>query len=84
MPNFLNLLAQYNSEHGVSATFSEMKKTARRIERAYSERADDGADPYEYVVDYADPTGETATDNVMTEQAARNSENAARRLAVAA
>lgn len=37
-PDFLSKLASYNAINGVKATFSELKKTARRIERAYNNR----------------------------------------------
>ena len=33
--DYLSELAKYNEEHGVTATFSEMKKTARRIEKLH-------------------------------------------------
>ena len=40
MPNFLHLIATHNNKHGITATHSEMKKTARRMERAYNDRSD--------------------------------------------
>lgn len=80
-PDFLSKLSTYNAVHGVNATFSEMKKTARRIERAYNDRPDTSVTADEYFLDYQDPTGEDATDNVMLDCAARNANNAARRVA---
>lgn len=84
--DFLTLIANHNKARGITATFSEMKKTARRMERAYNDRKDPDLDPYAYVLDYSDETGETATDNVLAEQlerAARNAAAARRRLAAA-
>ena len=85
--DYLHKLATYNEEHGITSTFSEMKKTARRIEKAYEVRPDKMVDPYAYVLDYSDKVGEEASENVDTEraeQSARNHAHAARRLAVAA
>lgn len=88
MPNFLTLLADYNEQHGIRLSFSEMKKTARRIEASYRARRN-AADPYSYILDYADETGEVATDNVMRcrdDYAVRrlNRTNARRRKAIRA
>lgn len=82
MPNYLNLLAKYNADHGITATFSEMKKTARRMQKL-NEETGLRIDIEAYFLDYKDEVGETATDNVMLERIKRNAENAARRLAVA-
>lgn len=89
MPNFINELAKHNAKHGITATFSELKKTARRMDRIYadSEAARKAVDPLAYILDFWDSVGEEATDNVMTERAeraARNAAAAARRLRVAA
>lgn len=82
MPNFLNLLAAHNEKNGITATFSEMKKTARRMDRIYAEHeeARNAIDPLAYVLDYSDETGEIATDNVLAERAKQNAANAARRI----
>jgi hypothetical protein len=61
--NYLNELAAYNDRSGITATFSEMKKTARRLERLEAERGEP-IDLNEYFLDYQDPTGEEAADNV--------------------
>lgn len=82
MPNFMHLLAQHNNKHGITATHSELKKTARRMAKAYESRPDKTIDPYAYVLDYQDPVGEEAADNVDTERET-NHHNAARRLAAA-
>ncbi|MGN6656409.1 MAG: hypothetical protein ACTHJ9_13835 [Rhodanobacter sp.] len=67
--NFMNLLATHNAKHGIRLSFSELKKTSRRIERAYNERPDkDQIDPYAYVLQYRDDTGETATDDYDSER----------------
>ena|GEM_PF-6924595 len=85
MPNFLNMLAAHNAEHGIQSTFSELKKTARRLEKAYEERLDQSIDPYAYVLQYADDTGEIACglkDNPFEHHP--NHVNAARRIGAAA
>lgn len=81
--DYLSKLAAYNAVHGITATFSEMKKTARRIERICNENeaARQAVDPLAYVLQYWDETGETATDNADAERAEQNKANAARRLA---
>jgi len=81
--DYLSELARYNQEHGVTATFSEMKKTARRIGRIVEENeaARNAVDPLAYVLQYWDETGELATDHVMEERAKQNATNAARRVA---
>jgi hypothetical protein len=61
-PDFLTLLARHNEEHGITATFSEMKKTARHIAKMHAEAAT-YIDPLALVLQYADPTGEQATDD---------------------
>lgn len=83
MPDYMNLLAKYNADHGITATFSELKKTARRMQRL-NEETGLRVDIEAYFLDYKDEVGETATDNVMVERLKRNTENAARRMAVAA
>lgn len=81
--DYLSKLATYNESHGITATFSEMKKTARRIERICNENeaARAAVDPLAYVLQYWDETGETATDNADAERAEQNKAAAARRLA---
>lgn len=84
--DYLSMLATYNQSHGITATFSEMKKTARRIERICTENeaARKAVDPFAYVLQHWDETGELATDHVMEEQAERakqNATSAARRVA---
>jgi hypothetical protein len=76
----MNLLARYNADHGITLTFSEHKKTARRIERAFNDRKQTELDPYAYVLNYLDPTGEEATDDYDSERE-RNRVAAARRVA---
>lgn len=83
MPNYLNLIAAYNEAHNITATFSEMKKTARRMQKL-NEETGLNIDVEAYFLDYSDETGETATDNVINEQRQSNAANAARRLGVAA
>ena len=77
--DYLSELARYNQENGVTATFSEMKKTARRIQKLHDERGPVDLDAFFLL--HADPTGEEATDNVMEERAKQNATNAARRCA---
>jgi hypothetical protein len=80
--DYLSKVAAYNEENGITATFSEMKKTARRMQRAH-EAMPDGwrLTVEEYFRQVSDPTGEEATDNVMAERAKQNATNAARRTA---
>lgn len=77
--DYLSELARYNAKHGITATFSEMKKTARRIQKLHDERGP--VDIEAFFLLHADPTGEEATDNVMVERAKQNATNAARRAA---
>ena len=77
--DYLSELARYNQENGITATFSEMKKTARRMQKLHDERGPVDLDAFFLL--HADPTGEEATDNVMAERAKQNQANAARRLA---
>jgi hypothetical protein len=77
--DYLSLLATYNQKHGITATFSEMKKTARRIQKLDDERGPVDLDVFFLL--HSDPTGEEATANVMAERAATNQANAARRIA---
>ena len=80
--DYLSRLATYNQEHGIAATFSEMKKTARRIEKLHDTMPESWRlTVEEYFRLVSDPTGEEATDNVMNERAERNAANAARRVA---
>lgn len=81
MPNLLPLVIATAKEKGQELSFSQAKKMARRMEKRLTSYRE--VDPLAYVLHFWDETGETATDNVMAEQAARNAENAARRLAVA-
>ncbi|GAA1337342.1 hypothetical protein [Arthrobacter roseus] len=76
MPNYLTQLAKYNEENNITATFSEMKKTARRMQKLNDETGLH-VEIESYFLDYADETGELATDNVLAE----NAINAARRTA---
>lgn len=81
--DYLSELAAYNTRNGITATFSEMKKTARRIAKLDADRAD-GIDLDAFFLLHADPTGEDATNNVMAERAKRSAQNhaaAAQRLA---
>lgn len=74
--DYLSKLATYNQSHGITATFSEMKKTARRMQKL-----DDESGPVDveaFFLLHADPTGEEASENVDAE---RNKANAARRCA---
>lgn len=62
-PDFLSKLGAHNAIHGVMATFSEMKKTARRIEKAYDARppAQELISADEFLrIHYSDPTPDTA------------------------
>ena len=77
--DYLSELARYNQEHGITATFSEMKKTARRMQKLHDERGPVDIDAFFLL--HSDPTGEEATDNVMAERAKQNATNAARRVA---
>lgn len=77
--DYLSKLAAYNQSHGITATFSEMKKTARRMQKLADEQGP--ADVEAFFLLHSDPTGEEATDNVMAERAKQNQTNAARRLA---
>ena len=76
--DYLSKLAHYNQDHGITATFSEMKKTARRMQKLHDERGPVDLDAFFLL--HADPVGEEATDNVMAERAKRNHTNASRRL----
>lgn len=76
---YLTRLAAHNERLGITSTFSEMKKTARRLQKLHDAR--EPTDPDAFSLDYEDPTGEEATENVMTERAATNAHNAHRRLA---
>lgn len=78
--DYLSELARYNARNNITATFSEMKKTARRIERICTENeaARNAVDPLAYVLQFWDETGELAIRRVQKE---RNAANAARRCA---
>ena len=77
--DYLSKLATYNEDHGITATFSEMKKTARRIQKMHDDLGTvEFVDFEAYFLLHSDKTGEEATDNVLT---AQNKANAARRLA---
>lgn len=78
--DYLSKLAHYNQQHGITATFSEMKKTARRIQKLDVERGI-AIDLETYFLDYKDPTGEEASENVDAERHNINQANAARRCA---
>lgn len=77
--DYLSQLATYNQQHGITATFSEMKKTARRMQKLDDERGP--VDIEAFFLLHSDPTGEEATGNVMAERAKQNVTNAARRVA---
>lgn len=77
--DYLTQLANYNKRHNITATFSEMKKTARRMQKLDDERGP--VDIEAFFLLHSDPTGEEATDNVMAERAKQNATNAARRRA---
>lgn len=86
MPNFLHLLATHNNERGIVATHSEMKKTARRLEKLHAadiaagiEREADA-----YILGYSDDTGEIACGFKVSPFPSANDVAAARRLRVAA
>ena len=79
MPDYLSLVMQVAADEGVEITFSQARYTARRLEKR--DDAKDVIDPYAYVLQHWDETGETAIRNVQLE---RNEAAAARRLAVAA
>jgi ABC-type Zn uptake system ZnuABC Zn-binding protein ZnuA len=77
--DYLSMLATYNQDNGITATFSEMKKTARRMQKLHDELGSvEFVDFEAYFLLHSDKTGEEATDNVLT---AQNKANAARRLA---
>ena len=77
--DYLSKLATYNQDHGITATFSEMKKTARRIQKMHDALGTvEFVDFEAYFLQHSDKVGEEATDNVLT---AQNKANAARRLA---
>jgi hypothetical protein len=77
--DYLTQLANYNKRNNITATFSEMKKTARRMQKLDDERGP--VDIEAFFLLHSDPTGEEATDNVMAERAKQNATNAARRVA---
>lgn len=82
MPDYLSLVMQVAADEGVSITFSQARYTARRI--AKRDDARDAIDPYAYVLQHMDDTGEIACgfkDNPFT--TTTNHTNAARRLAAA-
>ena len=77
--DYLSKLAAYNAKNGITATFSEMKKTARRMQKLHDERGPVDIDAFFLL--HSDPTGEEATDNVMAERAEANRKAAERRVA---
>lgn len=87
-PDFLTELARYNAINGVSATFSEMKKTARRLERAFNDRKDKAVEAAEFIKnaydkEYSDITGETAVAHVMNPVECDHHKSVQRRLMAA-
>ena len=76
MPNYLSLVMQVAADEGVKITFSQARYTARRLEKR--DDAHEAIDPYAYVLQYWDETGEFAIKNVQNE---RNAAAAARRVA---
>lgn len=76
-PDFLSKLGAYNAIHGIMSTFSEMKKTARRIERAYDARppAQELISADEFLrIHYSDKFADEAIACVMGEKDCRNCE----------
>lgn len=87
-PDFLTELARYNAINGVAATFSEMKKTARRLERAFNDRLDKAVEVSEFLAlaydkEYSDTTGETAVAHVMNPKECDHHKSVERRLMAA-
>ena len=78
--DYLSKLAAYNVMNGITATFSEMKKTARRMQKLDEERGE-RIDLDAFLLLHSDPPGEEAVANVLAERAAQNKANAERRLA---
>lgn len=77
--DYLSQLATYNQRNNITATFSEMKKTARRIQKMHEDLGTvEFVDFEAYFLLHSDKVGEEATDNVLT---AQNKANAARRVA---
>lgn len=66
MPDYLSLVMQVATDEGVEITFSQARYTARRIEKR--DDAKDVIDPYAYVLQHWDETGETAIRNVQDER----------------
>jgi len=80
--DYLSKLATYNQERGIPSTFSEMKKTARRMQKLHEAMPEGWRLTVEdYFRLVSDPVGEEATDNVMNERQRTNHTNAARRAA---
>lgn len=79
MPDYISLVMQVAADEGAEITFSQARYTARRLAKRDDMR--DVVDPYAYVLQHWDETGELAVKNVQKE---RNEAAAARRLAVAA
>jgi hypothetical protein len=79
VPNYLSLVMQVAADEGVEITFSQARYTARRIEKR--DDAQDVIDPYAYVLQHWDETGELAIEHVQRE---RDAAAARRRVAVAA
>ena len=80
--DYLSMLATYNEENDITSSFSEMKKTARRMQKLHESMPDGWRLTVEdYFRQVSDPTGEEATDHVMAERAKQNAANAARRTA---
>lgn len=85
MPNFLHDLATYNNKHGITATHSEMKKTARRLERAFNDRADQSIEAAEFLAlayfrKFSDRTGEEAVAHVMNPESCTHHTSVQRRI----
>jgi ABC-type Zn uptake system ZnuABC Zn-binding protein ZnuA len=78
--DYLSELAAYNEDNGITATFSEMKKTARRMQKL-NESTGLHVEVEAFFLLHSDPVGEEATANVMAERAKTNQTNAARRRA---
>ncbi len=89
MPNFIHSLSVHNNHHGITATHSEMKKTARRMERVFNDRADKDMAAAEFLAlaydrEFSDKTGEEAVDHVMNPDECTHHASVQRRILTAA
>lgn len=79
MPSLLPVVIRVANEKGYPLRGFEAARLAKKLERRFEHAAE--PDPYAYVLQYWDETGELATDHVMAERAKQNATNAARRSA---